>query len=369
METESMRILMLVQSPAIYGPLPKLTPLLIQALQDRGCDVQTAVWGRHTESEGGLEKITGRARDLVRVLRVARSQPFDLMIVQTSHDWSTLARDIPLAALARRRCRIVLQMHGSQSDRMVAPGSGLFKAATKCLLRCSDALLVLSSEEQREWMQFHPRGKFHVVDNPFVPMNESASDPRPAWQIPTGRPILFFAGRLIPEKGIYDLLEAARLVLQTADCHLVLAGDGPEKDGLRRRVEELGLTARVTLAGYLTGAQLASAYQFASLFVFPSYHYEGFPTVVAEAMSFGLPVITTQIRGVTDPLQKDVNALFVPPRNPASLAEAIIKLLGSHDLQARMNIANREKVKQFDPAIVGKKYHNVLKELLSSRAR
>ena len=363
-----MQILMLVQSPAIYGPLPKLTPLLIQALQERGCHAQTAVWGRHTESEGRLEKIVGRVRDLFHVLRVARSQPFDLMIVQTSHDWSTLARDVPLVALARRWCRcIVLQMHGSQSDRMVVPGNRLFKAATKSLLRWSDAVLVLSSEEQREWTQFHPRGNFHIVDNPFVPMNESAPDPRPAWKIPTGCPILLFAGRLIPEKGIYDLLEAVRLVLQTSDCHLVLAGDGPEKDGLRRRIEQLGLTGRVTLPGYLAGAQLASAYQFASLFVFPSYHYEGFPTVVTEAMSFGLPIITTRIRGVADHLREGEHALFVPARDPSALASSILKLLDAPDLRERMKAANREKVRQFQPAIVGEKYYETLKKILDGK--
>jgi len=364
-----MKIFMLVQSPNIYGPLPKLTPVLINALQKLGCSVETSVWGIHHERENWIEKFVGRFQDILRARKEIKMRRFDVMIVQTSHNWATLTRDIPLVLATGNLCpRITLQMHGSQSNRMAAPGSLLFKAATKILLRWSDAVLVLSTEEQLQWRDFYPQGKFYVVDNPFLTLDEDASTaPEIPLDIPPEIPVLLFAGRLIVEKGAYDILDAMALILKQKECYLLIAGDGTEKTGLEKKICDLEIAQHVTLLGYVKGGQLQSIYQRANIFVLPSYFYEGFPTVVTEAMSFGLPIITTKIRGVADHLQENVNALFVPPRDPASLAAAILKLLDESDLQARMNIANREKVKQFEPAVVGKKYLNVLNAILDDR--
>jgi len=360
-----MRILMLVRYPLVQGPVVKLMPLLIGVLRDLGCQIQTSFWGRHKEHETWLEKFIGRIQDLVRIRTELKNTRFEVVIIQTAHNWATLLREIPLLLTIRRLCPcIVLQMHGSQSNRMVAPRNRLLKMATKWLLQRCDAVLVLSTEEQRQWQQFYPQGKFYVVDNPFLPSFEEFPNAQSVpLEIPSDCSVLLFVGRLIVEKGVYDLLDSMPLVLRQKNCHLLVAGDGSEKVGFQKKVRDLGLADSVTFLGYMKGVQLSSIYQQADIFVLPSYHYEGFPTVVTEAMSFGLPIITTQIRGIADHLYEGINALFVRPRDPVSLAETILKLLADPALQVRMQNANREKVKQFSPAIVGEKYHNVLKEI------
>ena len=364
-----MQILMLIQSPHIQGPLAKHTPLLIRSLQNLGCEVRTSDWGRHSDYESLLEKILGRATDIISIWKELRRRKFDIMVVKTSHDWATLCRDIPLTLATRRLSeKIVIQMHGSQSNRMVAPGSFLFKVATKFLLHFADAILVLSTEEQRQWREFYPRGIFYVVDNPFLPMDEETlTAPETFSDIPPNFPILLFVGRLIVEKGIYELLDAMALVLKQKECFLLIAGVGPEKVGLEKKIRNLRLTKNVALLGYIQGERLASLYRCASIFTLPSYHYEGFPTVVTEAMSFGLPLITTPIRGVVDHLHEGVNALFIPPRNSLALVDAILKLFEDRDLQTRMKAANLEKVKQFVPERVGKKYYQTLMEIVNER--
>jgi glycosyltransferase involved in cell wall biosynthesis len=361
-----MQILMLVQSPNIYGSLPKLTPLLIESLQSLGCEVHTSVWGRHNEQENLLDKIIGRMRDLLRVRKRLKTRKFDMMVVQTSHDWPTLCRDIPLVLVTRQLCaHIVLQMHGSKADLLIAKGNGIFKAATRWLLQWVDAILVLSTEEQSQFQQFYPHGRFYVVDNPFMPSNEDSSVGKDiSWEFPADCPVLLFVGRLIVEKGVYDLLESMPIILRQINCHLLISGDGPEKEGLQREIHELGILQHVTLLGYLTGQRLSSVYRRANIFILPSYS-EGFPTVITEAMSFGLPIVTTTIRGVADHLQEGVNALFIHPRDPLSLAVAILKLLNEPDLRAGMKIANYEKVKQFEPAVVGEKYFHILRGILA----
>jgi len=122
----------------------------------------------------------------------------------------------------------------------------------------------------------------------------------------------------------------------------------------------------VTMTGYLNSSNLAGVYQLADLFVLPTWA-EGFPTVIAEAMSAGLPVVTTQIRGAADLLQEGVNARFVPLHNSPALAEVLEQLLS--DPQQRLNIsrANLAKVKEFAPEVVVQRYIQIFQELVGEK--
>jgi glycosyltransferase involved in cell wall biosynthesis len=313
-----------------------------------------------------MHKITGRVQDIGRIRHTLVHQVFDVMVVTTSHDWRAISRDIPLLLVARRLCpRIVIQFHGSRSDRLIAPGHCVFKATSAWLLRLSDATLLISSEEQRQWQQFCQGGRFYVVSNPFQPADDLLSATgKPPWVLLHDKPVLLFVGRLMEAKGIFDLLNAMPRVLKRTGCHLVVVGGGADAQRVRECVEKLGLSNHVTLTGYLVGEQLAAAYQRGDVFVLPTYWKEGFPTVIAEAMSAGLPIVTTRMRGVADHLQEGVNALFVPPRDPTVLADTLVRLLANPVLRAQMSRTNREKVKDFAPEKVGRHYLDVLEQVV-----
>jgi len=362
-----MKILLLTPRPNVQGPIPRVTPLLVAALKDLGCQVATAPWGRRHDRESLFDRVGGRAVDVARIRRALARQMPDVMVVNTSHDWRALSRDIPLLLATRQRCpRIALQFHGSLSDRLEAPGNRLFKLASAWLLRLADAALVLSREEQQQWQRFYPQGDFRVVDNPHLPADERPlTCGRSAWGLPTDRPLLLFVARLIAEKGIYDLLQAMPRVLAQMPCHLLVAGSGQEEGRIRHRVAELGLTDHVTLAGYLDEEQLYTAYRLADVFVLPTFWSEGFPRAIIEAMDARLPIVTTPLRGMADHLRHGENAFFVPPRDPAALAETLLYTLARPLLWTTMGEANHEKVKGYAPQAVAPRYLEMLKEIVA----
>ena len=359
-----MRILMLSPYPNIRGPIRKIAAHLVAALRPLGCKVTMESWGRHSEVELLRDKLVGRGQDILRIRRTLQRATFDMLVVQTTHEWASLSRDIPLLLAVRHLCPYrVLEFHGGWTDWLVGPGHKLFKAASAWLIRLGDAAMLLSSEERRQWQAFYSGGKFYVVSNPFV--SASGSLPIPdtkCFHLPKGSRVLLFVGRLTESKGIFDLLNALPEVLTQVQCHLLVVGDGAQAEQVRQRVMELDLRERVTLAGHLQGDALLSAYCCADVFVLPSW-WEGFPVVIAEAMDAGLPVVTIRIRGMADHLSEGVNALFVPPRNPVALAAALKQLLLDPALRGRIGQANREKVKEFAPQVVGKHYLNVLREV------
>jgi glycosyltransferase involved in cell wall biosynthesis len=357
-----MRIFMLVQPEGIRGPVGKHTAHLVSALRSLGSTVVTHPCGRWRDDESLGAKAANRLRDVFSVARAARDQDFDVVVIKSSHDWQTLIRDIAVLLPIRRRMRsIVIQLHGSQSSRLAEPGHHAFKLATAALLALLDGVLVLSSEEQRQWQAFRPRMPVFTVKNPYVRKSPSA---RGAEEISTEKPRVLFVGRLIREKGIFDLVEAMALVQGRAECELVIVGEGAEEQALRDSIERLGFTRHVMMTGYLRGSDLVAEYARATILVLPSWS-EGFPTVLTEAMDAGLPIITTRIRGAADHLVDGKHALFVEPRDVSGLASAIVALLGDPDLRARMAVANRERIALFEPHAVGAEYLRVLETIVT----
>lgn len=367
-----LRLLLLAPHAHVRGPIPKIVPLLVDHLRLLGCAVETASWGRHTDEETLLSKTIGRTADIARIRRQLRRRPVDVLFIATAHNWGGLLRDIPLVLATRRLCaHRVLHFHGSHSDRLVAPGHRLLKLASRLLVRQADATLVLSTQERDEWSAFLPNSRFDVVTNPFVP---DAAAPIPldaarelSQTTPPAEPTILYVGRLVPQKGVADLLQALAHLNAAVPCRLVVAGDGPSANALAQQARLLGIADKIDWRGHVSGEALGACYRQADVFVLPSYR-EGFPTVLPEAMSRGLPIVTTNLPGAAERLAEGVNALFIPPREPEKLAEAIERLLADDGLRATMAANNLAKVKEFAPAAVTPRYLTILERVARDSA-
>lgn len=321
-------------------------------------------WGRHRDDESLIDKVVGRWRDVRRVRRRLNASRFDVLLIKTSHESRSLLRDLPLLASARRRVpKVIVQFHGGRSDLLVTRKHGAFKAATAALFRLCDGVLVLSSEEARDYQLFWPGGRFRVVANPYVPPDWDQGTPSQADIRTDGTPSLLFVGRLVKEKGIIELVTAFAALSKRRKCRLVIVGDGPLGPLVARSVTELGLRGKVKMTGYLTGKSLRDEYLAADVFVFPSYR-EGFPTAITEALAEGLPVVTTRTRGMADHLREDENALFVAPRDSTGLTSALERILTDSVLRGHMASANRAKHAEFAPWPVAKQYLAMLREIV-----
>jgi glycosyltransferase involved in cell wall biosynthesis len=138
-------------------------------------------------------------------------------------------------------------------------------------------------------------------------------------------PAVLFVGRLSPEKGIRELVEATR------GLNLVVAGDGP----LRWLVPN-------TL-GFVSHRKVERLLSQAAVVAIPS-HREGLPMVLLEAMAHGRAVVATPVGGIPSLVEDGKTGLLVPAGDVAALRAAIERLLGDPDLRRRLGAAAREKV-------------------------
>jgi len=212
-------------------------------------------------------------------------------------------------------------------------------------------------------MSFRRRPRVVTVKNPYI-TRDSASSSAGSSEGTTSDRVLF-VGRLIEEKGIFDLIEALPRVLEETPCHLVVVGQGEREAELRDRVRSLGLEDHVTMLGYRPPDEVAKIYRECTVFALPTRWDEGFPTVLAEALDAGLPIVTTRVRGAADHLVENENALFVQAGDITGLSAALIRLLRDHKLRKRMQSANRELIRIFEPEVVAQEYLQALQTFVS----
>jgi glycosyltransferase involved in cell wall biosynthesis len=157
-------------------------------------------------------------------------------------------------------------------------------------------------------------------------------------------------GRLVQEKGVFDLLQAYGTLTPElrATIGLVFVGDGVARSELQKRAAAI-TPGSVKFAGFAQREQLTSYYGLAEALVFPT-HSDTWGLVVNEAMASGLPVISTSVAGcVADLVEDGWNGRVVPAADIGTLASAMDQLGRGAELGARMGEHSRERIRGYSP--------------------
>jgi glycosyltransferase involved in cell wall biosynthesis len=170
-------------------------------------------------------------------------------------------------------------------------------------------------------------------------------------------PLILAVGRLVEKKGLSYLVEACALLrARGVSFRCLMVGAGPLKDQLRAQIASLGLEGAVALLGARTQEELVDIYRQATLLALPCVVLEngdrdGIPNVLVEAMSLGLPVVSTRISGIPELVDHGRNGLLVPPRDAPALAAALAALLADPAQRRSLGAeAHRTIAERFDLA-------------------
>jgi glycosyltransferase involved in cell wall biosynthesis len=160
---------------------------------------------------------------------------------------------------------------------------------------------------------------------------------------PVEGPVIASIGRLSPEKGHSDLVDAIGIVCKRVQkVSLVLIGDGPERPKLLQQIMALGLQEVVHMPGYIQEPQ--RLLEEIDLLVLPS-HTEGLPNAALEALLMEVPVLATEVGGTPEVITDGETGRLVPARSPEKLAEGIQDFLAAPEPWKRMASRGKDMVK------------------------
>jgi glycosyltransferase involved in cell wall biosynthesis len=279
-----------------------------------------------------------------RFLALVREKRFDIV-----HAHEVSSNVITYLMSAMHRVPIVSTAHGWIGN---SPKQRLMIGLDKRILRRFDRVIAVSEKMQRDLIDARvPAPKITLLHNAIVLEKYRRTAESGALDAligrPLSRPVLVSIGRLSPEKGHADLIDALAIVAARGrHISTVLAGDGPARADLVERIRAAGLEAWVHLPGYVS--QPARLLQDADLMVLPS-HTEGLPNAALEALAMEVPVLATNVGGTPEVVIDGLTGKLVPARSPKSLADAIVNFLDDPATWRRWALEGRRRVEaQFD---------------------
>lgn len=253
----------------------------------------------------------------------------------------------------------ILEFHYSKNFRLQYNRKGLLGLADKWrtkadekLVRRFDRFVVLTNQDARDWGDIP---NMSVIPNAAIPLSSEHSDC-------LSRRVIA-VGRLDYQKGFDRLIKAWRLVMDKGltDWHLDIFGQGEWKDYLNNIIHENNLGNCVTVNAPVS--DIAAQYTSSSLLAMSS-NYEGFPMVMIEAMSCGLPVVTFDYKcGPRDIITPEVNGLIVPNGDIQAFADALVRVMTHTEMRRDMGRAALAVTERYSLETVMKSWNNLFEKL------
>lgn len=300
---------------------------------------------------------------LWRGLQLGREQRFD--VINTHFAVPTG----PLGDWLSRRLGIpnVLSVHGGDlydpSKASSPHRHGFLRRAVASLLTRADFVVAQSRDTAKNVTQIYGvRREVELIplgiDRP--PQGVQAS--RAQFDLPQDAFVLVTAGRIVARKAAPQLMDTLAAV---PDAYLLVVGDGPEAEAVRRRAAQLGVAERLRMLGYVSEEVKYQAFAAADVFVSTSQH-EGFGLVFLEAMAFGLPIVCYNRGGQTDFLASPETGEVVALNDLRGFNDAVRALRQDPQRRGAIRLTNLARVESFFIDRCAERYERIFERAVAA---
>lgn len=243
----------------------------------------------------------------------------------------------------------------------------LYERIDRFMLRLADRVVCVSEGQAQKVRKVGvPEARIRTICNSIDMERFASVDPAAGARLRALFPgpmrhVVVAVGRLSPEKGFDQLVQAAEIVCQQRhDVGFALIGDGPLAQPLREQIAACGLAHRFVLAGFREDVDQLLPH---AACLVQSSHTEGMPNVVLEAMAAAIPVVATAVGGTPELLLDGETGWLVPPADPQAMASRILMILADSIERASLGVSGRKRVEErFSFAAQAQAYERMLEE-------
>ena len=301
-------------------------------------------------------------------IRLHQEAPFDVI---HAHDW--MVTDAAWALKAGFGVPIVATIHATEAGRMHGVHNDMQRYIHQHEWRLTFEAweVICNSQHMYAELQrlFHmPADKIVVIPNGTDPeqfdFEFDAHQVRNMFASPHEK-IILFVGRLVTEKGVQVMLNAAPAVLSACyGARFIIVGTGYHMEDLKRQAAALGISHHVTFTGYISDDDLKRLYKLADVVCIPSL-YEPFGIVALEGMAANVPVVTSDSGGLTDFVEHMVTGVTTYAGNSSSLAWGLLEVLRNPELAQRLKRDAYDKVRHiYNWKVIAKRTQEVYEKVL-----
>ncbi len=318
--------------------------------------------GKRPGEKGVFNAIGRLFEDIKNFKKELEIQNPSLVVVSPSLNFKALLRDRIFISIAQKRGLKTITFFRGWSTELAKKLKSLRFLITPFLK--SNALITLSNESKQALTDLGFTGNIYVetttVSGDVVNVQSNKKI------FPESFTILFLS-RFEKAKGLYEAVATFELLKKRyPNIMMQMAGDGSETIALKEFVAQSKISG-IEFLGYISGSEKQQAFNNASVYFFPSYHNEGMPNSLLEAMCYGLPVVTRPTGGVVDFFEDGLMGFITESKKPEVFADLIEQLIKSKEKMLEMSNYNREyALKRFPAPIVVKRLETIFENVIDN---
>lgn len=270
---------------------------------------------------GSIKKALFYARAYSRIRQEIRVNRPDVVHIHMSYKGSFVRKYAVHRLCQRYGIPDIIHLHGSEFQKWYDESDISTKERIRTLLRECSAFITLGDKWDQAVRAIEPQTNTVVVSNTVLIPREKAHWSPEMFQV-------LFLGVLIKRKGVSDLLQSVKILRKqnkTEHLRIVIAGTGAEENALKEQAAQLEINDLVDFVGWTDGNKKAQLLRDSQMLVLPSYN-EGLPIAILEAISYGLPVVATDVGDIASAVHDGENGYLIQPGDVDALAAGIAKV-------------------------------------------
>ncbi len=270
--------------------------------------------------QDNFRKILFFASKYFALCRMLRKKKYDIIHIHMAYGGSFWRKYLIFKKCRRKGLKIILHLHGSCFRDWFENASMRAKEKTVLMFEQVDALIVLGDKWKNYVESIAPKSRIVVLNNSVKIPGETTKYCEPFK--------FLFLGVLTKRKGVYDIVTALSMLPMDIQekIRVIIGGSGEEEIRLKREITKQKLQDNILFRGWVSGYDKECLFRDCQAFLLPSYN-EGLPVAILEAMSYGMPVISTNVGDIETAVYDGINGFIVMPGDCNALKNALMKLL------------------------------------------
>lgn len=305
------KVLMVGNDSSVKGGITSvISQMMYHDWSENGIDIKFIPTYIETNNLG---KVLFFANAYRKIKKEINTKKPDIVHIHMSYKGSFIRKYLIHKLCKKKSIPDIIHIHGSKFEKWYEDVDAKKKNKIRTLLKEADAVIVLGEKWDETIKKIEPLTNTVIVSNAVHIPEETVQ-----W----GEPFkILFLGVLIKRKGVTDLLKAAKLLknkLGLDRFKVVIAGTGCEEENLKAETQELGIDDVVKFVGWTDGEKKIELLKKCQMLVLPSYN-EGLPIAILEAMSYGMPVVATDVGDISTAVLDGENGYLVQVGNVEQL--------------------------------------------------